>query len=234
MITNWGAHHLNIAQWGLGMDDSGPVEIEGSCEPLGPGLWDVHGKYDITYTYANGAKLHLASQYKNGIKFIGEKGWIFVTRAGAPATKNDPSGAAVKLDDKVLRDPTSPKDGISFGLQVSDPELLNIVYGPDAVKLHVSPYPDKGECFRHVADWFKSIRDRSPSACSAEIGHRSNIVCVQGVAAMKLKRKLVWDNAKEMFVGDDEANARFNRYIYQSPGFCIPEVMKKAGIRMPS
>lgn len=237
MITNWGAHHLDIAQWGLGMTESGPIEIEGTCsqlDPTGKTLWNVHGDYDITYTYEGNIKLHLCSKYKNGIKFIGENGWLFVTRSGGPATKSDPSGASAEASKNVLKDPTSPKNGVAFGVDASDPELLNIVYGPDAIKLHCSPDPDKGECYRHVADWLECIKTRQTPVAGPESSHRSNIVCVTGLAAMKLGRKLKWDNKKELFIGDDEANARFNRFIYEQPGYSITEELKKAVIALPS
>ncbi len=103
-ITNWGAHHLDIAQWGLGMDNSGPVAIRGSgTAPANDGCsYNCHPSFEIVYTYGNGtngadgtqvvcrdappkewpvrdAKGNLAS---NGILFEGEKDqWIFVSRS---------------------------------------------------------------------------------------------------------------------------------------------------------
>ena len=71
MMTDWGAHHFDIAQWGLGMDESGPVEIIPPADPkVGSG---------VRYLYASGVEMiHDAS--KNGVTFIGTEGRIFVDR----------------------------------------------------------------------------------------------------------------------------------------------------------
>ncbi len=82
MITGWGAHHNDIAQWGLGTEYTGPVEIEGQTEYPKDGLWDVHGLFRIEYTYANGVKVICADEEKNksGVTFEGDQGWVWVTR----------------------------------------------------------------------------------------------------------------------------------------------------------
>jgi predicted dehydrogenase len=71
--TDWGAHMFDIAQWGLGMDRNGPVEIS----PIGDG-----SEY-ISWTYANGVVMTsepFDEKNTKGVKFIGEKGWIEVSR----------------------------------------------------------------------------------------------------------------------------------------------------------
>jgi predicted dehydrogenase len=82
MITGWGSHHNDIAQWGMGTEFSGPVEIEGQTEYPKDGLWDVHGAFRIEYTYANGVKVICADNEKNkqGILFEGTEGWVYVDR----------------------------------------------------------------------------------------------------------------------------------------------------------
>jgi len=82
MITGWGSHHNDIAQWGMGTELSGPVEIEGQAEYPKDGLWDVHGAFRIEYTYANGVKVICADNKKNkqGILFEGTEGWVYVKR----------------------------------------------------------------------------------------------------------------------------------------------------------
>ena len=72
MITGWGAHHLDIVQWGLGVTDSGPTEVE--CKEVEfpkEGLWDVHGKFMLEYRYANGVRMTCADDTRNksGVRF---------------------------------------------------------------------------------------------------------------------------------------------------------------------
>ncbi|MHC4507941.1 MAG: Gfo/Idh/MocA family protein [Planctomycetota bacterium] len=82
MITGWGAHHNDTAQWGMGTEYTGPVEIRGQAEYPKNGLWDVHGPFSIEYTYANGVKLICADNEKNkqGILFEGTEGWVHIKR----------------------------------------------------------------------------------------------------------------------------------------------------------
>ncbi|NLH16615.1 MAG: Gfo/Idh/MocA family oxidoreductase [Phycisphaerae bacterium] len=79
-MTNWGAHYLDIAQWGLGMDDSGPVKVKGKGEFPKGGLFTTAVKADITYTYANGVELILHQEKGGNTKFVGTKGSVSVNR----------------------------------------------------------------------------------------------------------------------------------------------------------
>ncbi len=87
-MTDWGAHHNDIAQWGLGMDDSGPIAVEGTGDAdKRPNCYNVHTDFTVKYNYANGTELVCTSGGQNGIKFIGEDGkWIFVDRGQITAS----------------------------------------------------------------------------------------------------------------------------------------------------
>ncbi len=78
-MTNWGAHYLDIAQWGNGADDTGPVEIVGSGDFPKTGLFTTAQNEKIEYTYANGVKLFLKSG-SGHTRFEGSEGWVDVTR----------------------------------------------------------------------------------------------------------------------------------------------------------
>lgn len=82
-MTNWGAHHLDIAQWGLGTDDSGPVKVEGTGT-FHPQKWhEVTETCRVTHTYADGTKVIVGQgqdDVPNGTTFIGSDGKIFVNR----------------------------------------------------------------------------------------------------------------------------------------------------------
>jgi predicted dehydrogenase len=96
-MTDWGAHHNDIAQWGLGMDETGPVAVEGTgyADPR-PNCYNVHSDFTVHYTYANdGPRLVCTAGGENGVKFIGEDGkWIFVSRGKIEAS-----------DKKILDEP---------------------------------------------------------------------------------------------------------------------------------
>jgi predicted dehydrogenase len=76
-MTDWGAHHFDIVQWALGMDDSGPVEISPPDDPK--------AQRGVRFVYGNGVVVIHGSEYEprkrvNGIAFIGTEGRIFVNR----------------------------------------------------------------------------------------------------------------------------------------------------------
>jgi predicted dehydrogenase len=79
-MTNWGAHHLDIAQWGLGMDQSGPVLIEGKARFNAQKLFEVPEWCEVQYEYANGIKLICGQSEKGGTTFEGKDGTIHVSR----------------------------------------------------------------------------------------------------------------------------------------------------------
>jgi len=79
--TNWGAHHLDIAQWGLGMDNSGPVEIIGDGEFPDTGLFTTATNVYFEAVYANGVKLICKTGGSN-TRFEGSDGWVNVKRGG--------------------------------------------------------------------------------------------------------------------------------------------------------
>jgi predicted dehydrogenase len=87
MITGWGSHHNDIAQWGMGTERTGPVAIEAQGEFPVDGLWDVHGRFHIEYTYASGVKVICTDNRENqqGVRFEGTDGWVYVRRGAIQA-----------------------------------------------------------------------------------------------------------------------------------------------------
>lgn len=187
MITGWGAHHLDAAHWGMGTEYTGPIEIEGTASFPKSGLWNVHGDYNLHYKYANGVTMHVSSEYPNGVKFIGEEGWIFVSRGNVKVTSSDPN-----IGDSSMK-----------SLDASDPKLLQYDIGPNGVTLYESPE-------QHL-NWLDCIRSRRQPIAPAEVAHRSCSACLLGHIAMKLPRKLHWNPNTEQFVNDPEANKLLSR-----------------------
>ena len=101
-MTDWGAHHNDIAQWGIGADGSGPVEVDGKGVFHEDGPHDVPGSFEVKYKYANGVELTCHSGGDNGIKFYGTDGWIFVSRGKIKASDPDILKIELKGDDVRL------------------------------------------------------------------------------------------------------------------------------------
>jgi len=80
MMTDWGAHHNDIAQWGMGTELTGPVHISGRANFPTTGLFDTATFFDITYRYADGSVLNCCNHNRHGINFEGTDGWIHVDR----------------------------------------------------------------------------------------------------------------------------------------------------------
>ena len=196
-MTDWGAHHNDIAQWGLDMDGNGPIAVEADgAEPSkDPNAYNTHPTFKITYTYANGVKLLCSSHqldgaidpketvlkgkdgkdrkesHDNGVLFIGENNqWIFVSR------------------------------GI---ITASDPKLIDEPLPADAKRL----YDAKGD---HMGNFLECIRTGKPTICPAEVGHRSVTVCHLGTIALRSGLKLGWDPKAEVF-NTPEGNKMLSR-----------------------
>ena len=103
-MTNWGAHHIDIAQWGLGTDDSGPIEAHGTAVYNEEKLYETPQTFEVTYKYANGTIMECSSgtgKFKGGTTFEGEKGTIFVSRGKLESTPEDILNQP--LDDKAIK-----------------------------------------------------------------------------------------------------------------------------------
>ena len=192
MITGWGAHHVDTAHWGMNTELTGPIEVWGSAEfpvypPGKPGLWDVHGPFKTYARYANGVEMTISGAFENGIKFYGDKGWIFVCRDGMTTPTASATDKPLKIDP----------------LRASDPRILTSVIGPDEVHLYTSD--------DQHGNWLDCIHSRKAPTAPPEIGHRACSTCLVHHIAMKTKRHLHWDPAAEHFVKDDEANAMLSR-----------------------
>jgi predicted dehydrogenase len=91
-MTNWGAHHIDIAQWGLGMDDTGPVSVEGTAEYHPEKWYEVTMKCRVTHKYANGIEMIVGQgqpDIPGGTTFVGTKGTLFVTRGTLKTTPEE-------------------------------------------------------------------------------------------------------------------------------------------------
>lgn len=124
MVTDWGAHHLDIMQWGLGMDGSGPLSVEGTAE-VRPGFYNTFTSFDFTFEYPNDIKVYFKSRGEGGVTFRGPKGEIFVTRGKIRSTPED-----------ILKEPLKDTD---VHLYKSDDHMQNWI---DCMKTRKRPITD--------------------------------------------------------------------------------------------
>jgi predicted dehydrogenase len=188
MITGWGAHHVDTAHWGMDTELTGPVEIWGRAQFPTEGLWNVHGPFKTYGRYANGVVMTISGDFENGIKWIGDKGWIFVCRdTGTTPTAlfGAPAPAIVPL-------------------RSSDPKILDSVIGPS--EFHVYTSDDQH------GNWLDCIRSRNAPVAPAEIGHRACSTCLLHWIAMKVQHRIFWDPKNETIQGDDIAASLLSRH----------------------
>jgi predicted dehydrogenase len=84
MITGWGSHFFDYSAWGMDTEYTGPVSVQAVAQFPREGIWNVHGDFMMKAEYKNGITMYAGSGYPYGVKYEGEKGWIFVTHAGTP------------------------------------------------------------------------------------------------------------------------------------------------------
>ena len=124
MVTDWGAHHLDIMQWGLGMDGSGPLSIEGTAE-VSPGYYNTFTNFAFNLEYPNDVKVFFGPKGPGGVTFHGPKGNIYVTRG---KISSDP--------ESILQEPLTSSD---VRLYESDNHMQNWL---DCIKTREKPICD--------------------------------------------------------------------------------------------
>lgn len=184
-LTDWGAHHVDIASWALGASETGPskvtpLEYELPVEykdghPVVKDQYNAATKFMIQVDMPNDVEMIITSEGDNGIMFEGTKGRFFVNR-----------GKIVGKPVEDLAEAPLPEDAIEkvYGGKVSENHTANFIEGMNSRK-------------QPISDVWTHNR-------MLEICHLSNI-------AMRLGRPLNWDADKREIVGDDQANSFLSR-----------------------
>ena len=186
MITGWGQHHFDIAAWGTNLEYSGPIGIEAIADFPRSGSWNVHGDFMVKMDFQSGQRFLISGGYPNGIRFIGDRGWIFVTRGQYRVSDSDPL-----------------PEGEQSPLTASDSKILENGIGEDEINLPRST--------DHHRNWLESIRSDSEPISNVEVAHRVCSMCLLSHIAMKFPHRLEWNPGTETFVGNDKANEMLRR-----------------------
>ncbi len=182
-MTDWGAHHMDIGYWAIGLPAPIHVESKSLAVPA-PGGYTAISEYEVKFTYENGVIFNVRttaddSPYgqvinpagqRNGIRFEGSDGWIWVNR------------------DEI---------------KANDRELIAQPLPDDAQRLYFSN--------DHKGNFFDCMNTRKDPICDVEVGHRSASVCHLGAISLRTGKKLQWDAVKEIFTGEHAAEA--NTYL---------------------
>jgi predicted dehydrogenase len=204
MITNWGAHHIDIAQWGVGMELSGPTDITAQAEFMTNDVWTVHRTYHVEMLYPNGVQFILDNTFENGIRFEGTEGWVFCARGAVRVTASDPTA----------NDPVDARGP----LRASNPKILEPLEG-NAKRWQPSQ--------NHYFNWIDSVVENRQPIAPVEEAARSVTACAAAWIGMKLQRKVTWDPVKENFGRDAEANALCERKA-RKPEYDFRVALRKA------
>ncbi|MEW6234497.1 MAG: Gfo/Idh/MocA family oxidoreductase [Candidatus Omnitrophota bacterium] len=106
-LTDWGAHMIDLAQWGNDTEHTGPIEVEGKGEFPKEGLYNAPTQFHIDYKYANGVSLTVFSK-EPSLRFKGTEGWIGNTGWCGPLEASSPSILQEKIGENEIHLYTCP------------------------------------------------------------------------------------------------------------------------------
>jgi predicted dehydrogenase len=125
-IAGWGAHPLDVAQWGLGTDDTSPIEYEGTGFIPKQGLFDAIANWTVRAKYADGVVMDFMDDHANLTKFIGTEGWISISRGNLDAEPKS-----------LLKSEIGPNE---IHLPVSSSHAQNFIDSVKSRKPAISPF----------------------------------------------------------------------------------------------
>lgn len=201
MISCWGIHHLDIAQWGNGTDETGPATVEGQGEFPKEGAFDAIERWRVQLEFDGAAPVTFVSDgtpgFDHGVRFVGESAWVHVRRGaidGARTGRGSETAASANRDaggtSAFLNDPAN------------QPEAL-------PVQLPISP--------DHVRNFLDAIRQQRRAICDIGPAVRGDTLCQLALIAVQQGRKLRWDPTAETFPSDAPANAQLEPRPFRSP-----------------
>ncbi|MCG6156365.1 Gfo/Idh/MocA family protein [Rubinisphaera margarita] len=202
LMTNWGAHNIDMIQYALGMDESGPTEVA----PLNS---DTIGEQVLSID-ETALERDWKDKWRN--KTPRPQGRFSDAGRFRPVTMKYSGGTVLNFVPGVSTATFYGERGtmkISRNKFVTDPADLT-TDGPDAAI--AERWNGSGFVARpHLQNWTDCIKSRKTPNAPVEVGHRSATVCHLANIVRELNRPLQWNPADEHFAGDDEANKLLDR-----------------------
>jgi predicted dehydrogenase len=225
-MTDWGAHHIDIIHWAMGVDaplaasaSGGRFACNDNCETPDTleTLFDYPG-FTARYTLRNGNAQRLFGR-PYGMAFYGTKGTIVVDRASYEVLPEIEVEGARGDFDRVEAFLKGGESAAYVGLnRPSAPKRTPMCEPLSETGIRLDPPVQEA----HVQNWLDCIRSRQRPVAGVEIGHRTVSACHLGVIAFRLNRKVRWDLRNEAISGDAEAQ-RMTTRTYREP-YVLPEV----------
>ncbi|MCR4413103.1 MAG: Gfo/Idh/MocA family oxidoreductase [Thermoguttaceae bacterium] len=212
IITDWGQHHMDIAFWGMGVEDSGPLSVEGTA------IFPNEGAKEPTRCYDNPDRFLVKMQFPNQVELL-----YFVAHDQKYRESITPEDEARLFSQTQADLPEKSRNGIMF---IGDQGRVFVnrgrAYGKPVDELKENPLTSNAirlyESNDHMANFFECVKTRKTPAATVDVAHRVITACHLGNIAIRLKRKIVWDPVKEEIVGDAEAaNSIYVRRPQRAP-----------------
>lgn len=178
-LCDWGAHHVDIAQWAIGQTDRSAKTVSGTAklnQPLRNGMptrsdtYNTPIEYSVKCQFDDGIEM-LIDTSRNGITFTGTKGRFFVNRGtleGTPVSQ--------------LKEDPLPDDAIATIYNGSAPGS-------------------------HMGNFFECLKTRKTPISDIDSHHRILTTCHLANICLRMNRTITWDSSAEQIVGDDAADA---------------------------
>lgn len=187
-IAGWDIHSIDIAQWGLGTDNTVPVSYKGTCKwPAVHGIFDTISAWDVNCRFENGIEMRLMdwktgqlaiTAYRpdcnHGTTFFGDKGWVSVDRGTVYTSDKELKWDKIEWTDKDTKLLASAKDNQWHG-------------------------------------FIDSVRTRKPSVNPIESAFNGDLICHLANIAAISGREITWDVKAEKLVGNGDLAMHLDR-----------------------
>jgi predicted dehydrogenase len=222
-LADWGVHHVDIAQWAIGAENTGPIEVEGE------GVWPQGREATLVVLLGKKPSTSLANGYSTVVDYHAELRFANENTIKIVGLKKPREGGKHRVgteieggNGKIWASRGGPNFELTGQLidEIRADASQNEQLTAEAIRLYKGKTPVWVDSTRRIGDivptthmrnFVECVRDRSEPISDVWTHHRATTTCLLANISMLVDRKLTWDPDKEEIVGDDEANALLRR-----------------------